>query len=128
MEVWVLSRVASYSLLVPYLALGVVLLLAFPGHFLMDDAYITLHNALWDVAGTSNTSASPVDIHAPVSSYKLINNLTEAVTAPQSLAYSLSGTHFFAGGQNSISLFVLMPLLLASPKRCSSSSSSLQQI
>ena len=71
------------------------------------DRYITLHNALWDVSGTSNTSTLPIDIYKPLASYKLINNLTEAVTAPLSLAYSPCGTHFFAGSQNSIALFDL---------------------
>lgn len=40
-----MSRVAAYSLPVAYVAFGAILLLAFPGRFLMDDAYITLHNA-----------------------------------------------------------------------------------
>ena len=71
------------------------------------DRYITLHNALWDVSSTANTPTSPVDIHTPLASYKLINHLTEAVTAPLSLAYSPCGTHFFAGSQNSIALFDL---------------------
>ena len=74
------------------------------------DRYITLHNALWDVSGASvslESQSSPVDIHTPLASYKLINHLNEAVTAPLSLAYSLSGTHFFAGGQNSIAIFDL---------------------
>ncbi|KAJ4329955.1 hypothetical protein N0V95_010125 [Ascochyta clinopodiicola] len=74
------------------------------------DRYITLHNALWDVASTNTESGlqnSPVNIHTPLASYKLINHLNEAVTAPLSLAYSPSGTHFFAGGQNSIAIFDL---------------------
>lgn len=74
------------------------------------DRYITLHNALWDVSGTATNpevQQSPVDIHTPLASYKLINHLNEAVTAPLSLAYSLSGTHFFAGGQNTIAIFDL---------------------
>lgn len=74
------------------------------------DRYITLHNALWDISSpptSPSPTISPVDIHAPLASYKLINHLTEAVTAPLSLAYSNSGTHFFAGTQNSISIFDL---------------------
>lgn len=74
------------------------------------DRYITLHNALWDVSSTATSvesQTSPVNIHTPLASYKLINHLNEAVTAPLSLAYSTSGTHFFAGGQNSISTFDL---------------------
>ncbi|KAJ4380692.1 hypothetical protein N0V86_004053 [Didymella sp. IMI 355093] len=74
------------------------------------DRYITLHNALWDMNNPTNTpssTSSPVNIHTPLASYKLINHLTEAVTAPLSLAYSNSGTHFFAGTQNSISIFDL---------------------
>lgn len=74
------------------------------------DRYITLHNALWDMS-TPDTGpelqTSPVNIHTPLASYKLINHLNEAVTAPLSLAYSASGTHFFAGGQNSIAIFDL---------------------
>ncbi|KAF2632072.1 WD40 repeat-like protein, partial [Macroventuria anomochaeta] len=74
------------------------------------DRYITLHNALWDVSGANTgpeSQSSPVDIHTPLASYKLINHLNEAVTAPLSLAYSTSGTHFFAGGQNGIAIFNL---------------------
>jgi hypothetical protein len=77
------------------------------------DRYITLHNALWDVSSSITTSGSqpsssgPVNIHTPLASYKLINHLNEAVTAPLSLAYSTTGTHFFAGGQNTISIFDL---------------------
>jgi WD40 repeat protein len=74
------------------------------------DRYITLHNALWDVSASypsTEPQTSPVDIHTPLASYKLINHLNEAVTAPLSLAYSTSGTHFFAGTQNSIAIFDL---------------------
>lgn len=74
------------------------------------DRYITLHNALWDIhnpTATLSATSSPVNIQTPLASYKLINHLTEAVTAPLSLAYSNSGTHFFAGTQNSISIFDL---------------------
>jgi hypothetical protein len=73
------------------------------------DRYITLHNALWNVSQPSSTSATtqPIDISTPISSYKLINALTEAVTAPLSLAYSHTGTHFFAGARNSIHTFDL---------------------
>ncbi|KAF9696224.1 hypothetical protein EKO04_005980 [Ascochyta lentis] len=74
------------------------------------DRYITLHNALWDVSSTNVASelpSSPINIHTPLAAYKLINHLNEAVTAPLSLAYSPSGTHFFAGGQNSIATFDL---------------------
>ncbi|KAJ4991326.1 WD repeat domain-containing protein [Stagonosporopsis vannaccii] len=74
------------------------------------DRYITLHNALWDISAPATSTqpqSSPVDIHSPLASYKLINHLTEAVTTPLSLAYSPAGTHFFAGTQNSISIFDL---------------------
>ncbi|KAF3035720.1 hypothetical protein E8E11_000910 [Didymella keratinophila] len=74
------------------------------------DRYITLHNALWDTQNAPSTpsaTSSPVNIQTPLASYKLINHLTEAVTAPLSLAYSNPGTHFFAGAQNSISIFDL---------------------
>ena len=74
------------------------------------DRYINLHNALWDVSDSNAQSRpqdAPVDIRTPLASYKLINHLNEAVTAPLSLSYSNSGTHFFAGTQNSISIFDL---------------------
>jgi hypothetical protein len=74
------------------------------------DAYISLHNALWPTSQTHNedsptSSAGPVDISTPLASYKLINNLTEAVTAPLSLTYSNTSTHFFAGSKDSIAIF-----------------------
>jgi hypothetical protein len=76
------------------------------------DRYITLHNALWDISGSNESNPSgpanePVNIAQPLASYKLINHLTEAVSAPLSLAYSHTGTHFFAGLQNSIAIFDL---------------------
>ncbi|KAH8731029.1 hypothetical protein GQ44DRAFT_605345 [Phaeosphaeriaceae sp. PMI808] len=70
------------------------------------DRYITLHNALWNISQTSKTS-SPVDISTLLTSYKLINPLTEAIIAPLSLTYSHTGTHFFASHQNAISIFDL---------------------
>ncbi|KAF3000259.1 hypothetical protein E8E13_008003 [Curvularia kusanoi] len=60
-----------------------------------------------EIADATSNPTSPVDIHTPLASYKFINHLNEAVTAPLSLAYSLSGTHFFAGSQNRIALFDL---------------------
>jgi len=75
------------------------------------DRYITLHNALWNTQNpplTPSATNSPVNIQTPLASYKFINHLTEAVTAPLSLAYSNSGSHFFAGTQNSISIFDLL--------------------
>jgi len=72
------------------------------------DSYITLHNALWDLSqpcATPNPPTPPVNISTPLSFYKKINPLTEAVTAPLSLAYAPTGTHFFAGLQNSIATF-----------------------
>ena len=77
------------------------------------DSYITLHNALWDMSGTPSdtqtiqTMPGPVDIHTALVSYKLINHLTEAVTAPASLSYAHDTTHFFAGAQNAIATFDL---------------------
>ncbi|KAF1841184.1 WD40 repeat-like protein [Cucurbitaria berberidis CBS 394.84] len=77
------------------------------------DSYITLHNALWDTTRNYDTATlqpskpGPVDISKPLASYKLIDHLTEAVTAPLSLAYSHEGTHFFAGKQNGIATFDL---------------------
>jgi telomerase Cajal body protein 1 len=77
------------------------------------DSYITLHNALWDINRMSDaeqqqsSGSEPIDIHSPLASYKLINHLTEAVTAPISLTYSHDGAHFFAGTQNGIATFDL---------------------
>ncbi|XP_014555338.1 hypothetical protein COCVIDRAFT_17086 [Bipolaris victoriae FI3] len=77
------------------------------------DSYITLHNALWDISRTyaneenSPPTSGPVDISTPLASYKLINNLTEAVTAPISLAYSHDGANFFGGSQDKIVIFDL---------------------
>ncbi|CAO2650777.1 Nn.00g020690.m01.CDS01 [Neocucurbitaria sp. VM-36] len=77
------------------------------------DSYITLQNALWDTSGISDlenpqsSRSRPVDISKPLASYKLVDHLTEAVTAPISLAYSHEGAHFFAGKQNGIATFDL---------------------
>ncbi|KAL6703265.1 hypothetical protein ACN47E_010053 [Coniothyrium glycines] len=77
------------------------------------DSYITLHNALWDITQSydatdkANPQSNPVDISKPITSYKLIDHLTEAVVAPLSLAYNHPATHFFAGKQNSIAIFDL---------------------
>jgi WD40 repeat protein len=70
------------------------------------DSYITLHNALWDTPIPASPS-SPVNIARPLASYKLVNGLTEAITAPLSLTYSNSGRHFFAGIQDTIAIFDL---------------------
>lgn len=95
--------------------------------------YITLHNALWDFSpspspasssstssnSTSSTSSSsesssssindtppkPINISTKLAAYKLINQQTEAITAPLSLVYSHSGAFFFAGHANEISIF-----------------------
>ncbi|KAI4708398.1 hypothetical protein J4E89_007022 [Alternaria sp. Ai002NY15] len=75
------------------------------------DAYISLHNALWPTSqkhSGDNQTSGPVDISTPLASYKLINNLTEAVIAPLSLAYSTTGTHFFAGSKDEIAIFDLV--------------------
>jgi WD40 repeat protein len=72
-----------------------------------------LHNALWGSSQTYNnentqtSNAGPVDISTPIASYKLIDNLTEAVTAPLSLAFSNDSTHFFAGAKDEIAIFDL---------------------
>lgn len=77
------------------------------------DSYITLQNALWDTTQFSDPESQqssrsrPVDISKPLASYKLVDHLTEAVTAPISLAYSHEGAHFFAGKQNGIATFDL---------------------
>ncbi|KAI4938709.1 hypothetical protein J4E86_011249 [Alternaria arbusti] len=75
------------------------------------DAYISLHNALWPTSrkhSEYDQTSGPVDISTPLASYKLINNLTEAVIAPLSLAYSTTATHFFAGSKDEISIFDLL--------------------
>ncbi|KAI4924777.1 hypothetical protein J4E85_007894 [Alternaria conjuncta] len=75
------------------------------------DAYISLHNALWPTSqkpNEDNQTSGPVHISTPLASYKLINNLTEAVIAPLSLAYSTTGTHFFAGSKDEIAIFDLV--------------------
>ncbi|KAF1944541.1 WD40 repeat-like protein [Clathrospora elynae] len=75
------------------------------------DSYITLHNALWGATRAYDTeelrpsSTQPIDISKPLASYKLVNNLTEAVIAPLSLTYSNDGAHFFAGKQDGIAIF-----------------------
>ncbi|RAR09394.1 WD40 repeat-like protein [Stemphylium lycopersici] len=75
------------------------------------DSYITLHNALWDTSPSYNAeesqppTTSPVDISNTLASYKLINSLTEAVTAPISLTFSHDGAHFFGGSQDKIVIF-----------------------
>lgn len=76
------------------------------------DSYITLHNALWDISQTYDEDSQvprsqPVNITKPLASYKLVDYLTEAVTAPISLTYSHDGAHFFAGMQNGIATFDL---------------------
>ncbi|KAF1828639.1 hypothetical protein BDW02DRAFT_574706 [Decorospora gaudefroyi] len=72
------------------------------------DSYITLHNALADTTQTYDVDdTQPVDISKPLASYKLVNNLTEAIIAPLSLAYSNSRAHFFAGEKDRISVFDL---------------------
>ncbi|EUC44612.1 hypothetical protein COCMIDRAFT_51796, partial [Bipolaris oryzae ATCC 44560] len=77
------------------------------------DSYITLHNALWDISRTYANEENPpptpgpVNISTSLASYKLINNLTEAVTAPISLTYSHDGAHFFGGTQDKIVIFDL---------------------
>ncbi|KAF1911843.1 WD40-repeat-containing domain protein [Ampelomyces quisqualis] len=73
------------------------------------DRYITLHNALWDVNNPNPTTSpdKPVNIATPLTCYKLVNPLTEAVSAPLSLVYTHSGTHFFASHQNAIATFDL---------------------
>jgi len=75
------------------------------------DSYISLHNALWDTttvfpsSDTQPSSTAPVNISTPLASYKLVNNLTEAVTAPLSLSFSSDSAHFFAGAQDKIAIF-----------------------
>lgn len=76
------------------------------------DQYIGLHNALWDVSGRRETApqpaqTNPVDISSKLASYKLVDKLTEAVTAPNSLAWSPCGGYFYAGHKNQIAVFDL---------------------
>lgn len=72
------------------------------------DQYVNLHNALW--GSSSNNEAprqGPVDISSRLASYKLVDKLTEAVTAPMSLAWSPDGAYFYAGQRNKIAIFDL---------------------
>ncbi|KAF9740647.1 hypothetical protein PMIN06_000370 [Paraphaeosphaeria minitans] len=76
------------------------------------DQYIGLHNALWDVSKTVDVvpqpdRTGPVDISSKLASYKLVDKLTEAVTAPTSLAWSPCGAYFYAGHKNQIAVFDL---------------------
>lgn len=76
------------------------------------DQYITLHNALWDLSQSRESQevaprTGPVDISTRIASYKLVDHLTENVLAPTSLTYSSDGAYFYAGHQNSISVFDL---------------------
>lgn len=78
-----LSRVASYALVLPYLAVGAILLIAFPGHFLMDDAYITLHNAQALLRGSDPTYAvSPLTGATSAAHLALVAALGLAVSLP----------------------------------------------
>lgn len=71
------------------------------------DKFITLHNALWDMSQQSVPiePTTPIDISTTLASYKLINHNTEAVTAPSSLVFSPTSTHFFAGTHSAIFMF-----------------------
>lgn len=77
------------------------------------DSYINLYNVLWNIKEPWDKKfkepipSGPVDISKPLMSYKLINHLTEAVTAPLSLSYSHDGTSFFAGKKDGIAIFDL---------------------
>ncbi|KAF2704461.1 hypothetical protein K504DRAFT_441670 [Pleomassaria siparia CBS 279.74] len=94
------------------------------------DQYISLHNALWDVSGSTTPALGssddededededeggkgvgrrppPVNISTKIASYKLIDHLTEAVIAPTSLVHTHSGKHFLAGERDCIALFDL---------------------
>ena len=76
------------------------------------DQYINLYNAVYDYSASSretekHKSTEPLDISTKLASYKLIDEMTEAVIAPSSLTYTTSGTHFLAGSKNQISLFDL---------------------
>lgn len=74
------------------------------------DRYITLHNALWDITQPqpqTQINTQTINIATPITSYKLINTLTEAIIAPLSLTYAHSGTHFFAAHRNAIATFDL---------------------
>jgi hypothetical protein len=75
------------------------------------DSYMTLHNALWDISRAyteeENSPSGPVNISTPLASYKLVNTLTEAVTAPISLTFTHDGTHFFGGAKDQIVIFDL---------------------
>ncbi|PVI08458.1 hypothetical protein DM02DRAFT_578528 [Periconia macrospinosa] len=84
--------------------------------------YISLHNALWDISNNATTTTSndddvdddtqpttkpktPLNISTPLTSYKLIDPLTEAYLTPLSLTFSRCGAYFYAGHQNTISIY-----------------------
>lgn len=77
------------------------------------DQYIGLHNALWDTSRDTTQEdqppppKGPVDISAKLASYKFVDKLTEAVTAPMSLVWSPDGAYFYAGQKNKIGIFDL---------------------
>lgn len=74
------------------------------------DQYISLHNALWDVSrpyDAADPPATPVDISTKLAAYPLVDELTEAVLAPSSLAFAHDGASFYAGHQHRISVFDL---------------------
>ncbi|KAJ4353360.1 uncharacterized protein N0V89_005088 [Didymosphaeria variabile] len=76
------------------------------------DQYIGLHNALWDISKNQesvqkSSQTGPVDISSKITSYKLVDKLTEAVKAPISLAWSPCGAYFYAGQKNEIAVFDL---------------------
>ena len=77
------------------------------------DQYIGLHNALWDLSTNAEPerqcppTGGPVDISSKLSSYKLVDRLTEAVLAPMSLEWLAQGSYFCAGQKNKVALFDL---------------------
>lgn len=80
------------------------------------DQYVSLHNSLWDVTidymeeqqeAQQPSQKGPIDISTKLATYKLVDRMTEAVTAPMSLAWSPDGAYFYAGHKNTISTFDL---------------------
>lgn len=76
------------------------------------DQYIGLHNTAWDGSLQSDRidqigQQEPADISQTLASYKLVDEMTEAILSPSCLAFSNSGAYFYAGGKNRIDVFDL---------------------
>jgi WD40 repeat protein len=60
---------------------------------------------LYDALGAPSDDLGPRKISTKLASYKLVNENTEEVTAPLSLAFTDQGSQFVAGTRNTISIF-----------------------